>query len=130
MVHAYRLAACRCGGQNTLFIKSKMFIILKNIIRKLHGALNLWCWIQLVLMLFLSVICLEILQLLTSWINPIFTVIRAFVFLSVYAYTELMDRNPYAILWEVNKGCFWGIAISLQPGRLVRLASQYSHAFG
>ena len=30
----------------------------------------------------------------------------AFVFLSVYAYTELMDRNPYAILWEVLKNIY------------------------
>ena len=27
----------------------------------------------------------------------------AFVFLSVYALTELMDRNPYAIFWEALK---------------------------
>jgi hypothetical protein len=27
----------------------------------------------------------------------------AFVFLTVYAYTELMDRNPFAIFWETIK---------------------------
>ena len=29
-----------------------------------------------------------------------------FVFLTVYAYTELMDRNPYAIVWESLKNIF------------------------
>jgi len=30
----------------------------------------------------------------------------AFVFLTVYAYTELMDRNPYAIFWEALKNIY------------------------
>jgi hypothetical protein len=30
----------------------------------------------------------------------------AFVFLTVYAYTELMDRNPYAIFWESLKNIY------------------------
>jgi hypothetical protein len=38
-----------------------------------------------------------------------------FVFLSVYAYTELMDRNKYAIVWELIKNSL-GIAIILQTG--------------
>ena len=30
----------------------------------------------------------------------------AFVFLSIFSFTELMDRNPYAILWEIGKNAF------------------------
>ena len=29
-----------------------------------------------------------------------------FVFLAVYAYTELMDRNRYALIWELLKNLF------------------------
>jgi len=39
----------------------------------------------------------------------------AFVFLSVYAYTELMDRNPFAVYWEGIKNVF-GIAIIIYYG--------------
>jgi alkylglycerol monooxygenase len=38
-----------------------------------------------------------------------------FIFLAVYAYTDLMDRNKYAIVWEVIKNSL-GIAILLQTG--------------
>ena len=38
-----------------------------------------------------------------------------FVFLSVYAYTELMDRNTYAIFWEGAKNLF-GIFIIYRQG--------------
>ncbi len=33
-----------------------------------------------------------------------------FVFLSIYAFTELMDRNPYALAWEIAKNAI-GIGI-------------------
>jgi alkylglycerol monooxygenase len=32
-----------------------------------------------------------------------------FIFISIYALTELMDRNPYAIAWEILRSSF-GIA--------------------
>jgi len=38
-----------------------------------------------------------------------------FVFLSVYAYTELMDRSPYAIAWEAVKNIA-GIIVIYQQG--------------
>ena len=39
----------------------------------------------------------------------------AFVFLTVYAYTEFMDGNPQSILWEVAKNAF-GISIIIFSG--------------
>ena len=39
----------------------------------------------------------------------------AFVFAGVYAYTELMDRNPYAIFWEMIKNIF-GLTIIYKTG--------------
>ncbi|HYM94556.1 MAG TPA: hypothetical protein VET23_10485, partial [Chitinophagaceae bacterium] len=38
-----------------------------------------------------------------------------FIFLSVYALTELMDRNPYAIFWESLKNIF-GLALLYKQG--------------
>ena len=38
-----------------------------------------------------------------------------FVFLSVYAYTELMDRNVFAIIWEILKNIL-GIGIIFYYG--------------
>ena len=62
--------------------------------------LNTWCWIQLImLLLFLSYLfgnIASINQLNTAYIFWY----GGFIFLSVYALTELMDRNPYAIVWE------------------------------
>jgi alkylglycerol monooxygenase len=39
----------------------------------------------------------------------------AFIFLSVHAYTELMDRNRYAIWWELLKNSY-GLALILSSG--------------
>jgi alkylglycerol monooxygenase len=38
-----------------------------------------------------------------------------FIFISVYAYSELMDRNFYALAWELIKNIF-GIAILYYQG--------------
>lgn len=66
-------------------------------------ALNVWSWIQL-LMILLSVSYLfgniaVINKLDTAYIFWY----GGFIFLSVYALTELMDRNPYAIFWEMAR---------------------------
>ena len=51
----------------------------------------------------------------------------AFVFTGVYAYSELMDRSPYAIVWELIKNVF-GITIIYNQGDWFG-SSQYSNAF-
>ena len=38
-----------------------------------------------------------------------------FVFLGVYAYTDLMDRSSYALFWEGLKNCY-GLAIIISTG--------------
>jgi len=40
----------------------------------------------------------------------------AFIYLSVYAYTELMDKNPQAIYWELLKNIF-GFSVILLTGK-------------
>ena len=47
--------------------------------------------------------------------NPGIFIYGAFIFLFVYAFTELMDRNQYAFIWEFIK-CTVGIAIILYFG--------------
>jgi alkylglycerol monooxygenase len=66
-------------------------------------ALDVWCWVQLVaLLLFISY--------LFGYIAPIDQLndgyiyyYGGFIFLFVYALTELMDRSRYAIIWETIK---------------------------
>lgn len=65
-----------------------------------------------------SVFQLLMLLLMVSWLfgnisrigSPCIFIYGGFVFLFVYAFTELMDRNRYAVYWESLKG-FAGIAI-------------------
>ena len=66
-----------------------------------------WSWIQVTILL-----------LLISWLfgnlaaigSPAMFIYGAFVFVYVYAFTELMSRNKYAVVWELLKNIF-GIGI-------------------
>ena len=73
---------------------------------KYSSSLLAWCWIQLIiLLLFTSYLFASIAVIST----PGIFVYGLFIFLMVYAFTELMDRNRYALFWEVVKnifGCF------------------------
>lgn len=74
--------------------------------------LAVWSWIQILITL-----------LLVSYLfgniakigNPDMFIYGGFVFLTIYAYTELMDRNPYAIVWECLRA-ICGIAIIYYKG--------------
>lgn len=62
--------------------------------------LNIWAWTQFLATFgFLIVFYTNIAKLGV----PNMFVYGAFLFLTIYAYTELMDRNPQAIIWEVLK---------------------------
>ncbi len=77
---------------------------------KASRALQVWSWIQLsMLLIFISYLFGNIAKIG----SPDMFYYGGFVFLSVYAYTELMDRNNYAIIWEAVKNIF-GIAIIYQ----------------
>ncbi len=66
-----------------------------------------WSWVQL-----------SVLLLLISWLfgnlaqigSPAMFIYGAFIFIYVYAFTELMNRNKYALAWELIK-CIAGIGI-------------------
>ena len=82
---------------------------------KASTSLHVWSWVQItMLLLFISYLFGSIATI--NALNASYIYIYGlFVFLSVYAYTELMDRNKYAIVWEIIKNSF-GIAILLQTG--------------
>src|SRR5574338_132889 len=80
---------------------------------KSSKGLITWSWIQItILLLLISYLFGTIAQIG----SPDMFVYGAFVFLSVYAYTELMDRNRYAILWEGFKNIFGILIIYKQDG--------------
>jgi hypothetical protein len=71
---------------------------------KSSAAMNVWCWIQLTIMLLLISYLFGNIAGINKLDSSNIYIYSAFIFLSVYAYTELMDRNLYAIVWEILKG--------------------------
>ena len=82
---------------------------------KASTSLHVWSWVQLLMvLLFISYLFGNIASI--NALNAYYIYIYGlFVFLTIYAYTELMDRNKYAIVWEVIKNSL-AVAIILQTG--------------
>jgi sterol desaturase/sphingolipid hydroxylase (fatty acid hydroxylase superfamily) len=76
-------------------------------------AFNAWCWIQLLMiLLFISYMFGNI--ALINQIDPSYIFwYGGFIFLSVYALTDLMDRNTSAIFFELLRSG-WGLAFIYQ----------------
>jgi alkylglycerol monooxygenase len=73
-------------------------------------ALHVWSWVQMVAtLLFISYLFGSIGRFNAIDSNYIY-IYGGFAFLTIYAFTELMDRNPYALVWEIAK-CIVGIGI-------------------
>ena len=74
----------------------------------LHNSiLYAWAWLQtIVLLLLISYLFANIADIG----SPGMFIYGGFIFLYIYAYTELMDRNSYALIWELLKN-ITGIAI-------------------
>jgi hypothetical protein len=84
------------------------------------GALHAWCWVQLIaLLLFISYFFGNI----GSIGKPEIFIYGGFIFVFVYALTELMDRHVWAIFWETIKTVF-GLYAIVQSGWF-GAASQY-----
>ena len=73
---------------------------------KTSQALQVWSWIQITLALLLISYLFGNIAAINRMDGSFIYLYGAFIFLTVYAYTELMDRNPYAILWEALKNIF------------------------
>jgi len=65
-----------------------------------HAWLPAWSWVQLTFMLCIISFFFGNIAAIGA---PNMFVYGAFIFLSVYAYTELMDQNKNAVLWEALK---------------------------
>lgn len=75
-------------------------------------ALKIWAWVQF------SAVTLFVFYMfgnLAAIGMPMLFYYGGFIFLSIYAYTELMDKNPYSIVWEALKAAF-GAGIILTTG--------------
>jgi len=76
------------------------------------SALQAWSWFQMVIiLLFISYLFATIAAIGV----PGMFIYGGFVYMAVYAHTELMDRNPYAIYWEAAKNIF-GLAVIVITG--------------
>lgn len=74
--------------------------------------LQVWSWIQLLLLLlFVSYLFGNI----AAIGKPNIFIYGAFIFLMVYAFTELMDGSRYAFIWEIMKAAL-GIGIIIYLG--------------
>lgn len=82
---------------------------------KSSPVMNVWCWFQLILMLLFISYLFGNIAATNKLDNSYIYIYAAFIFLSIYAYTELMDRNPYSIVWESARGIF-GVAIIYRQG--------------
>jgi alkylglycerol monooxygenase len=79
---------------------------------KTQPLLTVWIWIQLVMLLLLVSYLFGNIAAIGS---PGMFWYGGFIFVFVYAYTELMDGNKYAIAWEIGKAAM-GIAIIFITG--------------
>lgn len=75
---------------------------------RLSKEMIIWSWVQmLVMLLTVSYLFSHIAQIG----SPAFFWYGAFVFLSIYAYTELLDKNRNAYAWELFKNIFGAFLI-------------------
>jgi sterol desaturase/sphingolipid hydroxylase (fatty acid hydroxylase superfamily) len=78
-------------------------------------TLNIWSWVQFLATLLLVSYLFGNIAAIHKLNNANIYIYGGFVFLSIYAYTELMDRNPFAIGWELAKNIL-ALAIIYQQG--------------
>ncbi|MES2005930.1 MAG: sterol desaturase family protein [Bacteroidota bacterium] len=84
-----------------------------------------WAWIQMtLLLLLLSYFFANIAQIG----NPDMFVYGAFIFLYVYAFSELLDKHPYAWVWDLAKAAM-GIGIIYHLGDWFGMNRYFSSSF-
>ncbi len=83
-----------------------------------------WTWVQFFFTAFLLVYFYGNIAKLGI---PNMFIYGGFIYLMVFAYTELMDRNPYAFLWETLKNVV-GIYLIYSMGDWFGISKQFSWA--
>ncbi len=85
-------------------------------------ALLWWSWMQLTSLLLLTSYLFANIATIGS---PGIYLYGVFIFLSVYAFTELMDRKSSSVFWEIAKSLF-GFAIIIKTGSWFNSDSYHS----
>ena len=78
-------------------------------------TLQVWSWIQMSVVLLLISYLFGNIAVIHKMNETYIYLYGAFIFLSVYAYTDLMDRSAYAIFWETIKNTS-GVVLIYQQG--------------
>jgi sterol desaturase/sphingolipid hydroxylase (fatty acid hydroxylase superfamily) len=91
---------------------------------KSSRALLLWTWVQLVMLLLLISYLFGNIAAIGK---PDMFIYGLFVFLMVYAFTDLMDRNPAAIVSETMK-CGLGLYLVWSRGDWFGISTRFPHA--
>jgi alkylglycerol monooxygenase len=101
---------------------------------KASFSLNAWAWTQLAFLFILVFYFFGNLGTIQKvediqhfFTSPNLLLYGLFIFLTVYAYTELMDRNPFAFFWETAKNVL-GLGIIYQYGDWFGISAQFPWA--
>ncbi len=89
--------------------------------------LKAWSWFQLSAILFFISYFFASIAAINQVSNAAIYLYGLFVFLSVYALTELMDRNPMAFFWELLKNSF-GVYLVVSQGDWFGIGRQWPFA--
>ena len=81
---------------------------------KASKALQVWSWIQISVVLLLISYLFGNIAVINKLGESYIYIYGAFIFVSVYAYTELMDRSVFAIFWELIKNSLGIVIIYIQ----------------
>lgn len=84
------------------------------------SVFSAWIWVQ---MLMLLLMLIHFFGNIAAIGSPGIFLYGGYVFLSVYAYTELMDRNPQAWVWDLFKGIY-AVGIIFSTGDWFQLSTR------
>lgn len=82
---------------------------------KASPGLHIWSWLQLLMILLFISYMFRNIAGINRLDSTYIYIYGGFAFLTIYAYTELMDRNRFAIIWEIIRGAF-GILLIYKQG--------------
>lgn len=95
---------------------------------KASTQLHVWTWVQLMMLLFFVSYFFGSIAAINSMGTQYIFWYGGFIFLSVYALTELMDRNPWALFWEVARSSL-GLVFLLQQNDWFGSGTYFSPVF-
>jgi alkylglycerol monooxygenase len=94
---------------------------------KTSPAFSAWCWIQLLMILLFVSYLFGNISLINRLDASYIFWYAGFIFLCVYALTDLMDRNQTAMIWELFRSGL-GITLLVQQGDWFGISTYYEPA--